>query len=61
MVQELMIEWIKFQKIYTYLESIFTQSEMKKPLAVEVKDFEDNVNKIYKTNVKKIVTVQSIT
>ena len=56
-----MIEWIKFQKVYTYLESIFTQSEMKKPLAVEVKDFEDNVNKIYKTNVKKIVTVQSIT
>ncbi len=34
---------------------------MKKPLAVEVKEFEDNVNKIYKTNVKKIVTVQSIT
>lgn len=61
MVQELMNEWIKFQKIYTYLESIFTQAEMKKPLAVEVKDFEDNVNKIYKANVKKIVTIQSIT
>lgn len=57
MVQELMIEWLKFQKVYTYLESIFSQSEMKKPLAVEVKDFEDNVNKIYKANVKKIVTV----
>jgi hypothetical protein len=24
MVQELMIEWIKFQKVYTYLESIFS-------------------------------------
>lgn len=30
---------------------------MKKPLAVEVKDFDDNINKIYKTNVKKIITI----
>jgi|JI61114DRNA_FD_contig_101_328497_length_895_multi_1_in_0_out_0_2 hypothetical protein len=30
---------------------------MKKPLFNEVKDFEDNINKTYKANIKKIMGV----
>lgn len=33
---------------------------MKKPLMNEVKDFEDNVNKSYKANIKKIMGVSYI-
>ena len=51
---------MKFQRSYIYLESIFSQPEMKKPLMNEVKDFDDNVNKSYKANVKKIIGVSFI-
>ncbi len=32
LLQELLSEWIKFQRYYQYLESIFSQPELKKPL-----------------------------
>jgi len=53
-LQELFFEWIKFQKNYIYLESIFSQPEIKKNLINEHKIFEERVNKIYKSNIKKI-------
>jgi dynein heavy chain len=59
-LQEMMLEWIKFQKSYIYLESIFSQAEIKKPLQLEAKEFEDSVNKVYKQNAKKISTVQYV-
>ena len=59
-LQDLMVEWIKFQKNYIYLESIFSQPEIKKPLQIEVKEFEDSVNKVYKQNMKKIMVIQSV-
>lgn len=59
-LQDLLVEWIKFQKNYIYLESIFSQPEIKKPLQIEVKEFEDSVNKIYKQNMKKIMVIQSV-
>ena len=59
-LQEFLIEWIKFQKSYIYLESIFAQPEIKKPLQIEVKEFEDTINKPYKQIVKKVVVIQSI-
>lgn len=59
-LQETLLEWMKFQRSYIYLESIFSQSEMKKPLFNEVKDFEDNINKTYKANIKKIMGVNFI-
>lgn len=61
LLQELLVEWIKFQKSFIYLESIFSQPEIKKPLQLEVKEFEDSINKIYKQNMKKIMVIQSIT
>lgn len=59
-LQDLLVEWIKFQKNYIYLESIFSQPEIKKPLQIEVKEFEDSVNKVYKQNMKKIMVIQSV-
>ena len=59
-LQELLIEWIKFQKNYIYLESIFSQPEIKKPLSIEVNEFETQINKIYKGNIKKISLIQNI-
>lgn len=56
----MLVEWIKFQKQYVYLESIFQQPEIKKPLQTEVKEFEEQINKVYKTNIKKIAAVQQI-
>lgn len=54
MIQEMINEWAKFQKNFIYLESIFSQPEIKKHLMVEVKEFEDAINRQYKSNVKKI-------
>ena len=53
-LQELFFEWIKFQKNYIYLESIFSQPEIKKNLINELKIFEEKVNKTYKLNIKRI-------
>jgi dynein heavy chain len=56
LLQDTLNEWIKFQKNYIYLESIFSQSEMKKSLMQEGKEFEEQVNKQYKANIKKVMT-----
>jgi len=56
LLQDTLNEWIKFQKNYIYLESIFSQSEMKKSLMQEGKEFEEQVNKQYKANIKKVIT-----
>jgi dynein heavy chain len=61
LIQETLNAWIKFQKHYIYLESIFSQNEIKKPLQMEAKEFEESVNKHYKSNVKKVVANQSMT
>lgn len=60
LLQDTLNEWIKFQKNYIYLESIFSQSEMKKSLMQEGKEFEEQVNKQYKANIKKVITNSSI-
>lgn len=60
LLQDTLNEWIKFQKNYIYLESIFSQSEMKKSLQQEGKEFEEQVNKQYKANIKKVITNSSI-
>ena len=56
LLQDTLSEWVKFQKNYIYLESIFSQTEMRKSLAQEGKEFEENVNKQYKQNIKKVIT-----
>ena len=60
LLQDTLNEWVKFQKNYIYLESIFSQSEMRKSLAQEGKEFEENVNKQYKQNIKKVITNNSM-
>jgi dynein heavy chain len=60
LLQDTLNEWIKFQKNYIYLESIFSQSEMRKSLAQEGKEFEEQVNKQYKQNIKKVSLNNSI-
>jgi hypothetical protein len=39
---------------------LLSQAEIKKPLQLEAKEFEDSVNKVYKQNAKKISTVQYV-
>ena len=60
LLQDTLNEWIKFQKNYVYLESIFSQPEMRKTLQVEGKEFEENINKQYKSYIKKVVSNNSI-
>ena len=58
-LQDMLTEWVKFQKNYIYLESIFSQSDIKS-LCPGGKEFEENVNKQYKAHIKKINNNQTM-